>query len=193
MAFTDDSDLDIQDVNEEGEEGGPPEQSSNRTFLLILLVGGALIVLTLVCMVFFFLQRSNQNRAARDTQVAMANEQSTQLALWAAQTAEAQAWTPTPTNTVPPPPASPTPVVALASSTPTSTSVAAAATLDPRTATVAAQLTGVPAGTQAGPTATALPNTGFIDDVGAPGLLGLAAVLLVLIVLARRLRLSGTG
>ena len=39
-------------------------------------------------------------------------------------------------------------------------------------------------------TATGLPQSGFADEVGLPGLLGLAAALIVVIVLARRLRLS---
>jgi hypothetical protein len=38
------------------------------------------------------------------------------------------------------------------------------------------------------PTSTALPDSGFADDVGLPGLIGLAAVLVVVVFLARRLR-----
>ena len=37
-------------------------------------------------------------------------------------------------------------------------------------------------------TSTALPTTGFADEVGLPGLFGLAAVLVVVIFLARRAR-----
>lgn len=40
------------------------------------------------------------------------------------------------------------------------------------------------------PTATALPTTGFADEVGLPGLLAMAAVLLIVIFLARRMRLA---
>jgi hypothetical protein len=39
-------------------------------------------------------------------------------------------------------------------------------------------------------TATRLPNSGFADDVGLPGLFGMALGLVVLIVLVRRMRLS---
>jgi hypothetical protein len=40
------------------------------------------------------------------------------------------------------------------------------------------------------PTPTALPRTGFLEENGISGLLGIAAALLVVIVLARRLRSS---
>jgi hypothetical protein len=40
------------------------------------------------------------------------------------------------------------------------------------------------------PTSTLLPNTGFIDDVGAPGLVVMSIALVVVILLARRLRVS---
>lgn len=39
-------------------------------------------------------------------------------------------------------------------------------------------------------TTTALPTTGFAEDVGLPGLFGAALVLVVIIILARKLRLS---
>jgi hypothetical protein len=64
---------------------------------------------------------------------------------------------------------------------------------DPQTATVAA------ANTQAAqaqltitalPTSTLLPDTGFFDDAGAPGLFIMAIALVVVILLARRLRVS---
>jgi hypothetical protein len=41
-------------------------------------------------------------------------------------------------------------------------------------------------------TSTALPNTGFADDIGAPGLLLLAIALVVVIFLVRRLRVTPT-
>lgn len=71
---------------------------------------------------------------------------------------------------------------------------AAEATLSPaqaRTATLAVLLTQA-AGQVGGlaPTPTALPATGFADEVGLPGLFGLALGLLVLTFLARGLRAS---
>ncbi len=89
--------------------------------------------------------------------------------------------TPVPTNTA-------TPVLA-PTNTPEPTSEE---TPNSETATVAALLT-----QQAGegeetpiPTATALPDTGFADDFGVPGLLLVAGVLMVVIILSRRLRVS---
>jgi hypothetical protein len=65
----------------------------------------------------------------------------------------------------------------------------AAPTVGPRTATVAALLTQAAQQTATVlPTATALPGTGFGDEVGAPSLLALAVLLIVVIFLARRLR-----
>lgn len=65
-----------------------------------------------------------------------------------------------------------------------------------RTATLSVLLTQVAAnqggqsGGAAAATATALPSTGFADEVGLPGLLGLGLGLIVLIFIARTLRLS---
>lgn len=75
------------------------------------------------------------------------------------------------------------------------------ATLSPgamRTATLGALLTQVAANQQGtsqvgggvAATSTALPSTGFADEVGLPGLLGLALGLVVLIFLTRTLRLT---
>lgn len=75
------------------------------------------------------------------------------------------------------------------------------ATLAPgaaRTATLAVLLTQVAAGNQqanpaaggGGPTSTALPATGFADEVGLPGLFAAALGLVILILLARSLRLT---
>jgi uncharacterized membrane protein (DUF2068 family) len=37
-----------------------------------------------------------------------------------------------------------------------------------------------------------MPNTGFIDDIGAPGLVVMSIALVIVILLARRLRISPT-
>jgi hypothetical protein len=126
--------------------------------------------------------------------------------------------TPIPTNTPVPP--TNTPVIALATATEDATQTAlpgvgkaetpdpavqtqmaktlasggAEVTLSPdqaRTATLGVLLTQVAAGAGGGaPTATALPATGFADEVGLPGLFGLAVGMLVLILVARGLRFS---
>lgn len=79
-----------------------------------------------------------------------------------------------------------------ASTTPTKTP---AVLVDARTATVqvlltqAAMASGQTTSTLVpGTTATALPTTGFAEDAGLPGLLGISALLIVVIFLARRMR-----
>lgn len=77
--------------------------------------------------------------------------------------------------------------------TPTASKTPTVGTVDPRTATVAvlmtqaaeARLTATYFGT-----AGILPNTGFADEVGLPGLISLSLVLIVVIFLVRRLRMS---
>jgi hypothetical protein len=64
---------------------------------------------------------------------------------------------------------------------------------NPATATIAAGFTQLALSTQTViATSTALPNTGFADDIGAPGLLLMALALVVVIFLVRRLRASPT-
>ncbi len=53
-------------------------------------------------------------------------------------------------------------------------------------------LGGIGGGAGVTPTATALPTTGFMDEVGAPGLFIAALVLVAVLVLARRLRLQNS-
>jgi hypothetical protein len=186
-SFSDDYD-DFQEDDFEEESSG----DNNRTFWLIAGILGAILVLALVCMVVYAMVFMPQRRDAQSTQVAEINMQNTSIALAAEMTAQAQAWTYTPTVTNTPAPATPTasntPVVA-----PTNTPIpgTAVATQDPRTATVSALLTQQAATlTAIGPTPT-MPDTGFADDFGIPGLLALAGALIVVIFLARRLRNSG--
>lgn len=175
-----DSDLDS------GEETPPPEESGNRTFLIVAGILGAITIIALVCIVayaMFYLPRRQSQQA---TQIAELNAQNTAVALAITQTSAAAAFTATPTRTNTPLPAtptsSPTPLLAVPTDTPVPTE-------DPRTATVAALLTQAAAAQLTpGPTTTALPSTGFADQVGIPGLVGMAILLIVVIFLARRLR-----
>jgi LPXTG-motif cell wall-anchored protein len=108
----------------------------------------------------------------------------------------------TPTATQP---ATPTPVIVQPTDTETplpsdtlAPGAAIAQDLTARTETVAALLTqaaggGGVASATPGATPTALPTTGFADEVGLPGLIGLAIVLLAVIFLARRLRMPGNS
>jgi LPXTG-motif cell wall-anchored protein len=75
----------------------------------------------------------------------------------------------------------------------TATPVVVVKTVDPRTATVSALLTqaaNAQKTTTARATSTALPTTGFADQVGLPGLFGATIALLAVVFLARRLRLN---
>jgi len=184
MAFEDmdmDSGLDM-------DESPPPEESSNRPFLLVAGILVVLALAALVCIAVYALYFVPQRRAQLSGQVDQVNAQNTQIAAAITQTSIAAAFTATYTPTEPvtaTPTQTSTPVVVI----PTGTTMA---TQDPRTATVAALLTQAAAGQQTvgprTPTATALPVTGFADEVGLPGMLGLAILLILVIFLTRRLR-----
>ena len=187
-------DFEDNDMDNEVDVNGtpPPEEASNRTFLLVAGVLGAIMLLTLVALALYAFVFGPQRREQRATQVAEINTQNTQIAQAAEQTALALQFTATPTATLIPtdtstPTVSPTAVVVVP------TEVRDTATPDPRTATVAALLTQAAGAQQTvTPTASGLPQTGFAEDVGVPGLVGLTLVLVVVIFLARRLRMSGT-
>lgn len=187
-------DFEDNDMDNEVDVNGtpPPEEAGNRTFLLVAGVLGAIMLLTLVALALYAFVFAPQRREQRATQVAEINAQNTQIARAAEQTAQALQFTDTPTATLiptdtPTATASPTAVVVVP------TEVRDTATPDPRTATVAALLTQAAGAQQTvTPTASGLPQTGFAEDVGVPGLVGLTLVLVVVIFLARRLRMSGT-
>jgi hypothetical protein len=183
------------------------EQASNRTFLLILLALGGIAVLTLACIgayLLVFRPRSLAQRAALEqTLTAQAAEVEGIVAMTATSdeaTAIAAAWTATPSRTpIPPtdtPTPSPTPVVAVATAdvnAPTltagpddATATALHATLDANATLYVATLTAGPSAPT--PTPTRIPAAGFADDVGLPAMLGMAALLIVVIFVARRLR-----
>ncbi|GAB4480078.1 MAG: hypothetical protein Kow0088_21430 [Anaerolineales bacterium] len=174
------------------ETAPPPEERSNRAFLIIAI---GLIVLALVvvaCLAGYALYYVPRQRQSQANQVATVNAQNTEVAKSILATTIAEAFTPTPEATDTPLPATPTdtPVVII----PTNTLVP---TGDPRTATVAALYTQAAQATMPSvrtptPTSTALPSTGFADEVGAPAMLGLAILLLVVIFFARRLRTSSS-
>jgi hypothetical protein len=165
------------------DEPTPPEESSNRTFLLIAGILGALVLLGLLCIVGYFFFRNASNQQNQLTAIAQATQQEATIQAGVTQTSIARSLTQTAavTNTVPP---TNTPVIAEATATFT-------ATVNPATVTIAAGLTQVAQSTQTIiPTSTALPNTGFADEFGAPGLMLAAIALVVVIFLVRRLRSS---
>lgn len=177
----------FDDMDFDFDDAPPPEESNNRTFIIVASILGAIAVIALICIIVYasVIRPLNQNNDA--TQVALLNAQNTEVAFQITQTLLAKSFTNTPTitNTPLPPTATltPTPVVAV----PTNTSVVAE--VGARTATVSALLTEAAVAQKTlVPTSTALPSTGFADDVGLPGLLGFAVLLITVIFLARRLR-----
>lgn len=200
MSLNDFDDTQFEDFSEEepteaGPEPGGTRGGGNRNFMLAVGVIGAIFVISLIGLgLYIAFGQPRQTSTLRET-AAVINANNTATAMFATQSAELNiqhltqtAGAPTHTSI----PATNTPVVAIPTATPNLTATGAAAGLsDPaaRTATVAAFQTQV-AGTKTTGTATALPQTGFAEDVGLPGLLGAAAILLLVIFLARRLRLS---
>lgn len=185
-------------------EGTPPEESSNRMFLIAAGVLGAIALLSLICIAVYALLILPERRTAQNQQKATLDARNTQVAAIinststaAVQAAIEAAYTPTASNTPLPPPfpatSLPTPVVAVATSV-----VPGGPTLAPEMATATALYPTLTANallyaqtqTARPPIATQIPDTGFADEVGLPLMLGMAALLVAIIFLARRLRTS---
>lgn len=192
----------FNDPEPAGEPVAAPEESSNRTFLIVAAALGGIALLALICIgayALVFLPRmrtaqeaQRQTLEAQDTEVAMIIEGTSTAA---EMTAIVAAYTATPTRTpVPPtftPTSSPTPVVAQASpdtgaggvSPDMATATVLYATLHANSTAVVQTLA------VASPTPTpGMPTSGFADEVGLPVMLGTAALLIVVIFLARKLR-----
>jgi hypothetical protein len=172
------------DLEQPSEEEALPEESSNRTFLIIAAALGGIALIALVCIAIYALVLYPRSQS----------EQEARRATVDAETAISAKFTATPTLTSLPPTAtatsSPTPVVAVPITSPQAptvgpemaTATALHSTLQANATLYAATLTARPL------QPTAIPNTGFADDVGLPAMLGLAVLLVVVIFLARRLR-----
>jgi len=172
----------------EGEEL-PEESSNNRTFLIAAGILGGIILIAVACLVGFIVLNRGATQAtdaasvaATETAIASSNFINDALTATAAASL-------LPTATQPP---TATSVVNLPTATTTSvadgnnasTQVAATATVGAAlTQAAVAQLTIVP-------TTTALPQTGFVDDVGVPGLTVMALAFIIVILMARRLRFA---
>jgi hypothetical protein len=169
--------------NPEFDDPNPPEESSNRTFLLVAGILGGLVLLGLLCIGGYLFWRNSSNQQVQANAIAQATQQASTVQAGVTQTLIAQNLTQTAavTNTVPP---TNTPVIAEATATSSPTPGAA-------TVTVAAAFTQLAVSTQTViATSTALPNTGFVDEFGAPGLMLAAVALVAVIFLVRRLRSS---
>jgi len=163
------------------DDSNPPEESSNRTFLIAAGVLGGLVLLGLLCLAAYLIFSNSSGQQAELTAQAQATQQAATIQAGLTQTAIAQNLTQTAAVTFTVPPTN-TPVIAQPTATFTSTP-------NPATATVGAAFTQIAVSTQTIiATSTALPNTGFADDIGAPGLILMAIGLVAVIFLVRRLR-----
>ena len=178
----------------------PSRPGGNRNFLLAIGILGAISLLTLIVLILVGLVILPARRQALLMQAAGINAANTATAQAATQLAHVkQQIVPSATMTASASPMpSSTPVVAIATSTlaPTVTlgTPSSPQDLSARTQTVAALLTQAAGGTKTStPRPTALPTTGFADEVGLPALIGLAVLLVVVIFLVRRVRLSSSS
>ena len=183
----------------------PPEESGNRMFLIgAIILGGIFVVALIAIFALYFLTRTTTPAApepqdltntalfqAGATQTVAAQGTQTRVAV-ALQTA-AITYTPSLTLTASTSPTKTnTPVVfatiSLASTTPTETATQAGAAGGAATNT----RTRTPAGATAVRTGapTSLPQTGFGESAGLPALLLLGGGALLVIILARQLRLG---
>ncbi len=182
--------------------GPPPEESQNRVFVLVALgLGGLFIIGLILIALFAFVIAPGQRRArsAAATGTAQGNQALAQLLTQTAlaglgaeektqvppATLVAVAATNTPlippsaTNTLPP---------TITKTPGPSPTVASPQPLKTRTPTPSL-VGGVKTATRL-PTSTALPTTGFADDVGVPGLILMGMGLVAVLIVARRLRMS---
>ncbi len=158
----------------------PPEESSNRTFLIAAGILGGIVLLSLACLagVYFFSILPSKNATAAQAYAQSTQNAKVQQALTATSLAASLA---TPTL-------APTDTPVLAEATATQTPIVTD-TPAPVTATVGAALTQVAiAELTVVPTSSALPKTGIGDQLGYPGLVIAAMLLIAIIFLARRLR-----
>ena len=190
MGMNDFEDLEFEEIG--SEETISTSRGSNRTFLVVAGILGGILLIALLAIAAYAILYLPGRETGQQTQVAEINATNTAVAEEAQLTAIAKqvTMTPTITATLPPtntptmtPSRTSTPVLA-----PTNTPQPTDGTSDPgATETVAALLTQQAGGAPI-PTATALPDTGFADEFGVPGLVLIAGVLMMIIILSRRLR-----
>lgn len=144
-----------------------PEEPRNRRFVIAAAALGGLVVISLIALALytFFISPRQEQQAANATETAIAH---TSIAL---------AQVPTSTNT-PLPTSTPFPTDP-PTSTPTAAPVTETPTPEPTRGLI---LTPTPVG--------GLPNAGFADDVGLPGLVIVALALVGIVIISRRVRLG---
>jgi len=170
------------------DDDAPEEESNNRTFYIIGGILAGVMLISVACFAVIALLRQN-NTASPDPASLTATAQAQSNVINDALTATFQASI-LPTTTATPAPTN-TSVVAVESLTPTVDPALVAAADAPLTATIAAALTQAAAAQlTVVPTTTALPNTGFMDDYGLPGMFVMTIAFVIVILLARRLRVA---
>jgi hypothetical protein len=173
----------------------PPAEQSNRTFIIAAGLLAGVVFISIVCMALYALVYLPRQKAGQSAQQATIEAQNALIAQAMTQTMSAGALATqveftklAPTqNVVPVKVASQTPVMAVATQTPFVVNQAMTATWSALNTQVAIGLLT--------PTATlnaAMPTSGFADEVGLPGLMVMAIALVVVILLARRLRAAPT-
>lgn len=217
MSNYEDDDLDDELQNEEQapeEELSAPRSSGNRNFLIALGILGAVFILVTAALAFLYLSRSRGGAAsdisATNVAIETANAQTVVAATLTSASRVGVIATNTPQAPATSAPAKPSPTSVLAQ--PKATNTGAAPSPTPEQAKeLASPTANAQTQTQSAPvvltqsakntqtqqvvlnltaTATALPTTGFADDIGLPGLFGLALGMLLVILLVRRLRVS---
>jgi hypothetical protein len=185
------------DINMDMAAPPPPAEQSNRTFIIAAGILAGVVLLSIICMAVYALVYLPQQKAGQSsvqatieaqnlmvqqamTMTMQAGALNTQIAIASAQ--PTQTLTPeviVPTNT---------PLMAVASNTPMVVDAAMTATWSALNTQVAVGLK-TPTATPGG----AMPASGFADEVGLPGLVVMSVALVVVILLARRLRSAPTA
>jgi hypothetical protein len=176
--MAEDFEFDIPPVEED-------KSRSSRTFITAVAGIGGLLILSLICLGLYTLviaPRQREAREQRPTEIALTNTEIarrlTEMAGTEISPADVDTATPTATTTP-----SPTATEGAITATPTVTN-----TPEPSETPLVATAQATQRAVTPTSTPTALPGTGFADDIGIPGMLLLAAAMVIVIFVARHLR-----
>lgn len=163
--------------------------TSSRTFVTAAAGIGGLLILSLICLGLYTLviaPRQREAREQRPTEIALTNTEIARRLTEMAGTeiSPEDVDTATPTASITP---SPTETEGPSTTTPTVTN-----TPEPSETPLVATAQATTQATTPTSTPTALPGTGFADDIGIPGMLLLAAAMVIVIFVARHLRTRST-
>lgn len=174
-------------------EPEPPKRRGNRTFLIAIAIVGIIFVIALILLLLVAPKLLANQRLAQQEQAAQINAANTATAMYATSMAQLAQATKTPLPAAAAGAAAPTktPVVVIQQNT--QSAVGGSGLSASELATVSAlqtEMAGRGVSGTPGATSTALPSTGFADEVGLPMMAGLAIILVAVIVLSRRLRMN---